>query len=248
MQLTCIYNSREGARQIKRVKLTPDAGTVLIQDVLPDDTQTVRFHATSTWRELCNVPLPRREPCTQGRAIGALFLSPSRCVIAHGSTVLLTDGASVVWRMSLPLPIEWLIDPLRVYPNAHDWEVMASGDPKADTEQLYVPTYWTKNLGSSSYFYEPECEDRSATEIMSIDDGHWIGRVDVDETPDRTMSTERFRASVRELRRVELVRDGAELGVLYAPEGRLILDASYVDRRVIVAMSDGELLYFAVDE
>jgi hypothetical protein len=174
-------------------------------------------------------------------------MSSNRYVITHGPNVLLAEHDNVVWRTSPPIPTDWPIDPLREYPSSHEWELIASSDPRTDFERLYVPAHWMKDLGSSSYFYEPECEDRFSIEVLTIDDGRWVGRVDSDKTPATAMSTDSSRATVHDMRRVELSRNALGLGILAAPEGRWIIDASCVDRRLIVVMGDGELLYFAVD-
>lgn len=146
VQVTCVYGSGRRSRHIKRVKLAPGADIALVQDILPDDTHAVRFYDTSTWLELWNIPLPRREPCTSGREIGALFLSTNRYVIAHDE-VLLAERKNVVWRMTPPVPTEWTIDPLRVFPNAREWTRVSNSDPTTDSGRLYMHVHWGKILG-----------------------------------------------------------------------------------------------------
>lgn len=250
-QLRCLFTSGRRQGYLHRVRLAPGAATLLVHAEPSDYRQVVRFYDTVTWRELWNIALPPREPCTNGRPVGVLFLSPDRYVIAHRE-FLMGVRENVVWRTTPPVPTEWPIESWRQYPNAREWDLVRNGDPRADTDQLYVYAYWVKNLGSSSYFFEPETEGRSAVEILSLDDGKWIRRAEIPcmEAAASVMPAARAPLFNRKHNLVELVRDDVILGVLEALQGRSIVDVdvSYLDRRAIVAMDDAELLFFEIDD
>jgi hypothetical protein len=254
VRLRCLFKTGKRRGYIQRVKLAPGRATAVVQVQLPDYQRIVRFYDTTTWQVRWNVTMRPQVPCWNDRDVGTLFLPGNRYVLAERD-VLMGDGEKIVWRTTPPRPTDWFIDPLRLYRDDDGWEISSTGDPHVDAREVYVFVHWFRLLRDTPYWDEPDVERRYAVEVFSIEDGTWLRRIEIQReelVPPRFIpeTEHRFALDLSKRNRVELVRDGVGLGVLEVVGDRAVVDVdvSYSDRRVLVAMNEAELTFFAIDE
>jgi hypothetical protein len=230
--------------------MAPGAETILICRALQDTEGRCTCIDTSDWRTRWSIPLPP----FKGGVVGCCFLTPERYIIA-AREVSLWQTSNLVWKTHLPTPVEFPTDETRrvAWPDESEWMLLSCSDPTTDGEHVYVRAHWARRLGSNGYFYENEWDDRSSVEILSMHDGKWLRREEVQSGAEPSVAiapAARDHWRLIDSQRIELLRDGIPLGVLEASPDLRIVDAdwSMSDLRVVVVLANGRFALFEIVE
>lgn len=238
-QLETLYAWTHAEVPILNVKLSPGTGFAAVQRILPHEqyeNSSVGFFDTETWnlRWRCNVRMPP----------GGNVIHPVEIVFVTEERFVLTDvdirmyeRDQVLWDAAVPIPswpTEW---PHR--PAYEPWEIVGSGEPTMEGGSLFVPVHWAR-MTEPAGWNGSVWQDRYAVEVLRIDDGKWIRRIEDSEARRSTPAAITVENGVASYQEVD-----ETVATLEPPRGRNITaaDVSLRLRRALVVLDAREFRY-----
>jgi hypothetical protein len=242
-QLETLYAWTHVEVPILNVKLSPEAGFAAVQKILPQEqyeNSSVGFFDTETWnlRWRCKVRMPPGGNVIH--RVEILFVAEERFVLTDVD-ITMYEREQVVWAAAVSIPswpTEW---PHR--PEYEPWEIVGSGKPTLESGSLFVPVHWARMMEPAGW-NGGAWQDRYAVEVVRIEDGKWIRRVDDGKAPltPGSVSVEIEDGCARCMVGSNL------LATIVPPTGRRITaaDVSLRARRALVVLDARQLVYLAL--